>query len=378
MMQKVVYLLIINLMIGFSAIAQTGNLENIDIKIRKAGNKIPVELIKGISLLPIEFKPEAMIKRLAKVQFDGSNYYLLNEIDAFTLNLIITSKEGKISRVLNRKGKGPGEYLSINDFNVDPRKKDIWIYDGGNQLFSVYAADLRFIRSFPHNNEYTPGNFLFTPWDPQSIVINSIDIDRKAGKMFNSLSIVKNESEAKVLMNLGEILSSQGGGSFFLQRTTDAIDFWPEYSSDIIRVNEAGCKPVYRISFDEPTVKRGTMIYSSMLPEVFAQCFYESDSYVIIQFMISNKGYDAFYNKRNHLVTTFENPWNTEMNDGPLIRILGFIDNKLVLNASNMDVREVVSQLDPGGNKLVDKMVLEQIDPESQLTNPILIFVELN
>ena len=377
LINKSACLLITSLIIVFPVFSQTSKPENIDIKIRKAGNTFPVEIIKRITLLPIEFKPDAMINRIAKVQFDGTRYYLLNEIDGSTQNMIMTSKDGKIDQVLNRKGKGPGEYQLILDFNVDPVKKELWIFDGGKQLYSVYSPDLKFLRSFPTNKEFTPGSFLFTPWDSQSIVINSSEIDRKAGKMFNTLSIVKNETAAKMLLNLGEILSDQGGGLFCLQGLADAIDFWPPFSSDIIRINEAGCHPVYHITFDEPTVKPGTLITSSMHPEVFAQSFYESDSYVLIRFMISNKVYLTFYHKKTHQVTTIQNPWNSKTDEGFLFHLLGFVGNKLVLNAINLDLREVISKLDPAGSKLADKNMLDKIDPASQFSNPILVFVEM-
>jgi hypothetical protein len=266
----------------------------------------------------------------------------------------------------------------ISDFNVDPLKKDLWIYDGGKQLYNIYSPDLKFIKSFPANKEFTPGIFLFTPWDPRSILINSTGIDKMAGKMVNALSVFNGETTAKKVVDLGEIMSSPTGGFFRLQGLSDAIDFLPPFSSDIIRINKSGYHTVYKITFDEPAIKPGTEVTSSMHPEIFNQTFYESDSYVVIECMINNKVYLTFYDKRSQKVTTIQNPWNTKTDDGYLYSLLGMVHNKVVLNAINLDVKEVVSKLNPDGTKLANRNILDKIDVESQLTNPILVFIELN
>ncbi len=355
---------------------ETDKPETIDVKTRKAELAFPGDLIKGISILPIEFRLDAMIKEISKVQFDGSKYYLLNSIDGFSQNLVIITREGRIDRVLNRKGKGPGEYQQISDFNVDPVKKDLWISDGGKQIYNIYSRDLTFIKSFPADKEFTLGIFLFTPWNSQSILIKNYAIDKPSGKFHGTLSLVTNERVEKTLMDLGEVISTSGG-YYRLQGLSDAIDFLPPFSSDIIRIKEGSIKPVYRINFDAPTIKPGTRITDSMHPEIFNQTFYESEFYVLIACMLNNNVYLTFYNKKTHQFTTVQNPWNTKTDEGYLYHILGFVENKLVLSAINLDVKEVVNKLNPDGTKLDDKTILDKIDVESQLSNPILVFIEL-
>ncbi len=167
------------------------------------------------------------------------------------------------------------------------------------------------------------------------------------------------------------------GGYYRLQRLRDAVDYWPPYSGEILRFKDDRCYPVYQVSFDEPVIKPETMITSSLHPEVFNQTFYESDSYLVIECMINNKPYLTFYNKATRQITTIEKPWNTQTDEGYLYHTLGFINNSLVFDAISLDLKELVSKLDPAGTKLVNKEVLDKIDPESPTTNPILVFVEL-
>jgi hypothetical protein len=375
-MKRILCLLITNAILILPIFSQTENPENIDIKIKQASNTIPEGLIRGIRLLPIEFRVDAMIKNISKVQFDGNRYYLLNRIDNHTQNLAIITKEGKIDQVLDRRGQGPGEYLMIQDFNIDPQKKDLWTYDGGKQVYFVYSPDLQFIKSFPAKQEFVPGIFLFTPWNPKSILVNSSSIDKTSGKFHGTLSLVTNERFEKTLMDLGESISTYGG-YYRLQSLLDAIDFLPPFSSDIIRVQESGVIPIYRITFDAPVIKPGTKITDSMHSEIYNQTFYESEFYILLTWMINGKVYLSFYNKKTHQVTTVQNPWNIKTDEGYLFHILGMVDNKLVLWAINLDVKDVVSKLDPGGKKLFNKEVLDFIDPESQLSNPILVFIDL-
>lgn len=230
----------------------------------------------------------------------------------------------------------------------------------------------------PANKEFTPGIFLFTPWDPHSVLINSWEVDAQKGKILQSLSIVRDGKVVNKFLDLGELMDGVTGGPFRLQSISGAIDFFPPFSSDIYRINQMGCHVAYRIAFDEPTIKPGTPFTSSMHPEIFNQTIFESDTYLLIECMIRNKVYLTFFNKKTHQVTTCQNPWNDKMDAGYLFQIIGMVDNKLVLSATNMDIREVVSKLDPTGTRLIDKTILDKIDPESQLANPILVLVELN
>lgn len=59
-------------------------------------------------------------------------------IDRTLGKLFIFNTEGKFLKVYGEKGKGPGEFLSIDYFAVDRWNKLIYIYDGLNRRFSVF------------------------------------------------------------------------------------------------------------------------------------------------------------------------------------------------------------------------------------------------
>jgi len=86
---------------------------------------------------------------------------------------------------------------------------------------------------------------------------------------------------------------------------------------------------------------------------------------MLIECMISGEPYLTLYNKTIRQITTIEKPWNTKTGEGYLYGSLGSINNSQIFYGITLDLKELISKLDPAGTKLVNKGVLENIDPES-------------
>jgi len=355
------------------AVSHAQRPEKIEIKLRKVNSNSLADKVKQIRLLPIEYRTDAQTTLIDQIKCFDNQYYIQNYFDAFTHSIIITGPDGKIRSVLNRKGKGPGEYVSITDFDVEPGTGKIWINDGAGAKILVYTPDLR----HQYSQEIQVTNLVFAPWDERKMVLWKPAPDPATGKVDQ---ICISDLDGHIVSRYLESDPVKGvitGGHLRLQHVAGNIDFWPPFSPDIFRISDNSCSPVFQITFDEPSIQPGTQITSSDHPEVMDQTFFESETHLLIQCMISGKAYLTFYNKTTRSITTIQNPWNSIADDGYLYRILGFIDNRLVLWAINLDIKELVTKLDPTGVKLADKKVLDQIDPESQNSNPILVFVDL-
>jgi len=367
---------IVSFLLVIQAFCQGEKPENIEIRIRKVNSTSFSELVKRITLLPIEYRPDALIQRIGKIEVAGDKFYILNNLKTFDQNLIIAGPDGSILQVLNQKGKGPGEYQAIHDFSVDPVDQSLWIYDGIRQVFSIYSPELKFLRNYKGGKDLSSGCFCFAPWNIQKILVNNSAPEKSTGKLFQLILADREGNKIEQFLE-SDNYQFTTGGYYRLQRLREAVDYWPPYSGEILRFKDDRCYPVYQVSFDEPVIKPETMITSSMHPEIFNQTFYESDSYLLIECMISNKPYLTFYNKDTRQITTIQNPWNTQTDEGFLYSTPGFINNNLVFDAIALDLKELVAKLDPNGTKIVNKEVLNKIDPESPTTNPILVFVEL-
>lgn len=59
--------------------------------------------------------------------------------------------DGTFVRNIGNKGRGRGEYLKIEGFDINKTKQEVTIYDEGSRRFLVYGYDGSFIRSFDIN-----------------------------------------------------------------------------------------------------------------------------------------------------------------------------------------------------------------------------------
>ena len=62
-----------------------------------------------------------------------------------TQTIYIFDKSGKFIRKINKKGRGPGEYLSLNDVAVDVSNKRLIVHDDMAQKLSIFTYEGEFI-----------------------------------------------------------------------------------------------------------------------------------------------------------------------------------------------------------------------------------------
>ena len=73
------------------------------------------EIIKDVSLVPLEGSKESFISLLGKLEFFKGKYYAL---DSREENIKVFDKNGKFIELIDNRGDFPGGYYSISDFEV--------------------------------------------------------------------------------------------------------------------------------------------------------------------------------------------------------------------------------------------------------------------
>ena len=101
------------------------------------------DYVGSVSYLPLDADGDAVFRNIDKISFENGLIYIADyksgKIIAYTL-------KGDIDFVLDRKGRGPGEYLDIKSFTVD--SDCMYILDNFNRKIFVYdSTDGTFIRS---------------------------------------------------------------------------------------------------------------------------------------------------------------------------------------------------------------------------------------
>lgn len=120
-------------------------------KVRNEADEIPVlhvngeevkktvsfdSLFKKTTVIPLETTPSSLIKRVGKVVWYKSNIYILDDSQKRLLQFDAT---GNFVRSIEHLGQGPGEYLSLADFQIKDDK--IYLLDRYGARLLVYGMD---------------------------------------------------------------------------------------------------------------------------------------------------------------------------------------------------------------------------------------------
>lgn len=80
---------------------------------------------------------EYSFTEISKLVFKKDKFYIS---DWLTRRIIVFDLNGNPEFVLNRRGRGPGEYLQVTDFDVD-NDGDLWILDGQKNAVTHYSSE---------------------------------------------------------------------------------------------------------------------------------------------------------------------------------------------------------------------------------------------
>jgi len=143
------------------------------------------QFTSSIQVIKLQTTSESLISGINKIVGDDS---LLIVLDKMTKSILFFHSNGSFSHKIQHWGKGYGEYIAIQDMDVDKEKKRILVFDDhtkrlisydyqGLLLSEIYISDF-LIRSFA---QLRNGNYLaFKPdlsKDPWKDGIWEIDID---------------------------------------------------------------------------------------------------------------------------------------------------------------------------------------------------------
>ncbi len=75
------------------------------------------EIAWNVEYIKLETKNDALLNRPSKVLFHNDNMIIMNRGNH---ELLMFTKSGRFIRKIGSRGKGPGEFVSLNGFYIDP------------------------------------------------------------------------------------------------------------------------------------------------------------------------------------------------------------------------------------------------------------------
>jgi len=154
---------------------------------------IPVStLFKDIRTIILETNKDCLIGHINCLQVFDENIYILDSNKA--KSLFVFDMEGRFIRKIGGIGRGPGEYVGINDFTFDRENRIIFIDDYENRI-QKYKLDGTYLQTITvlADNSFTNfiqfyDNRLFSSqllWDKSNDNPTLLEIDPNDGKIIS-------------------------------------------------------------------------------------------------------------------------------------------------------------------------------------------------
>ena len=97
------------------------------------------DLFERVEVIPLETNDSCLIKEIGRVIETDSFIYL------FDVNRVLNfNSDGSFVNSIGRRGRGPGEYIYVTDFDIDKSNGDISILCPFGYVYD-YASDGKFI-----------------------------------------------------------------------------------------------------------------------------------------------------------------------------------------------------------------------------------------
>jgi len=263
--------------------------------------------IENIRYIPLETTDECLIGRADKVLIKNNRIYVSDFNKAMAL--FVFDMNGKLLFKINRRGQGPGEYISFNDFDIQVNQ-DIFMLDHFGKKILVFDSEGKYLHSV--NFEFFFRNFC--------LIENKIylsHITPNSGKKVADLAVYDMENKkTKFLLEDEKFLYPIGFTSsrYKFYYSPNNTYYSPKLSETIFAVFRDSFAPAIVIKnlpvFPKNLLEGAITVNNPVLRSDFFERYnyflenfhiYETDNYISMHYLIGLNSNELLYNKRTKM-----------------------------------------------------------------------------
>ncbi len=253
------------------------------------------EIFKSYDLISLETNEKSHIVEFSKLIALENYLYILDRASA-TISLF--DENGRFINKLDSFGDGPGEYLAISDFNINPFNGNIEVISPDGELL-IYSKDFFFLDAIDLDglSSYSYFDYL----NDDIIALNSIDFrnispivlfSRSQAKMIGRMDLPFTEFEKNFILFMENIFFRTEKGLFICTRFTNDVYQIKLNEPSLIRKFDFG-----QYFFTDNSLKEGMSgkYYNEFLKERIGNGFAsfkkytESSDHIVFQFPFKNQ-----------------------------------------------------------------------------------------
>lgn len=357
------------------------NERNLNLKIIKLDDSILAkessidELINEYFFVKLETKEESLITTIDKIQVSNDTLF----IGDFSQNaILIFNIKGEFINKISRLGRGPGEYLHIADFSLDPKSGNIVLLDLGTIKLRTYKKNGEFVSQQDIDFSITGGDYF-------SIENSGNYIYYRDNGVFPGSSLKNNifisDSHQNYINSGAPITDTFIGlamGSIHIDADSSNTYVWPAFNDTIYRIDKGHLiKPYAKLDIQKKWDVKKSEIGRGYFKDI-GEFHRKIRKYGFIY------SYNSFVLNENHILFElfgdkyYLNIFDRRSNKNKVIKYPVFSEKKLLLNLESGSYNDFfIVNLSAGNNNRIEDMesVLgEKISPED---NPVLFFFSL-
>ncbi|MHC1780737.1 MAG: 6-bladed beta-propeller [Bacteroidales bacterium] len=219
------------------------------------------EVAKSINYIPLETNDSALISNISKIICENDKIYVSDNSD----KLYIFDLNGKYLNTLNRKGRGPGEYINLRNFKVDEKSGNILILDYTGDI-SIYGTNLNFIRKIKSpvkdvnftsfeifgDSLFAASNFILADNTPCNMIFFKDSSKLINSFKFRPIDFIANGNDVPLRLNHPVISKFIDEMRFFSPKSDTIFSLNPEGQAGIAYIiNQGKYKEPERVTFED-------------------------------------------------------------------------------------------------------------------------------
>ncbi|MDR2040605.1 MAG: 6-bladed beta-propeller [Bacteroidales bacterium] len=216
------------------------------------------QYIDSVNFIKLETNADCLIGNIKSVFFIDNCFFIQ---DSKTSSILVFNRHGNFLHKINKKGRGPGEYIELSKFMIDKNKKNLLIYDGPTKKMLYYSFDGKFIKEI---SDFSGGDIIRDIINIQDGNFLCYTPDFMPNNRWGVWQVDETGKPGDYLINQDTDYPIQiGGMSYFYELPNDQIGLWCPDLNDIFHFDGRSVekymsmKPSRKTVVDFPEVERG-------------------------------------------------------------------------------------------------------------------------
>jgi hypothetical protein len=355
-------------------------------KVESKDNHRLADSIKEHKYVKLETRKDCLIGEISKIILKKKFLYIL---DKRTRSIFKFTSDGRFISKIHNQGKGPGEYLSLSDFDIDD-DGNLYLLDMSSKQVLVYEKDGNYLKTI--SSKYLVTNILSIN---KELLVNYVPFNVGSSTPEGHVLITRNGNVHKSWFPFSNFKDGKGGvvnllKSYAFRRSENTILFNEDLRDTIYELkSDQTLTAKYTIDFGSKRISddlRNRPTYFIGDPTLIQEGwhlenYFETSKYFTCSFNMEGKTWVLFFdrNKKTYQISSCAALCNPKAKIISDMRVLGVLNDYFVSEVPGRFLssnKEILNKYPDKSQNFTEENYKLICDYEPN-SNPVLVFYKL-